>query len=157
MTETDEVIPAQPVLSGEVLESEHDPMFDEYEGAGMAMIQRLRLGMIRDITKNGTVKVTDLGTSDRVFLNNLMTGYDISSTTKARLRIAAKTEKGLSDLTSAVGEALMKFRVEKPAAPASKRVLPEDIKPTNVVPGHMERGNIPVDFDSFMKSDPANS
>ncbi len=126
-------------------------LFDEAEETELSDIQAIRKDLtnllVRDET--GKLKVPEK-TADKVLLAQLLDGRERQVLTKARLKIASKTEENAQDLRASVAEALRTFRTSaKPATP-NDRIIPEEIlNSITPVPGEMSIGNIPMSIDEI--------
>ena len=109
--------------------------------------RRLRKALINNLAKDDKVPFDK---ADKSMLISLLSGLDSEILTRARIKVAAKTEETASNLTQLVGQALMSY---KPSAgePVKPRIttLPDTVKATNIVPGETDFGNRQITLDDL--------
>ena len=140
-----------PVEGEFVPHEETQSPFDPKELVGIQRIQEMRMRMLNELAADGK---TPGDKEDRAFLLSLMKGYEESAANRAKIKVAQGIEQGITDLHEAVGEALLRHRVEKPEeAPAELRVLPSSITPTQMVPGLTDVGTQVLDFRQILDTE----
>lgn len=126
-------------------------LFDAEEETELSDIQAIRKDLTNLLIKDetGKLKVPEK-TADKVLLAQLLDGRERQVLTKARLKIASKSEENAQDLRANVAEVLRAFKSSaKPATPGDRNIPEEILKAVTPVPGEMSIGNIPMSIDEI--------
>lgn len=128
-----EVLPAVDTENG---------LFSEADATILQETRRIRQSMIQELAKDNPLPQEK---SDRVLLAALLSDQESAVMGKTRLKVQAKTNEAVTNLTGAIGQALAQHKVIKPARTHLKDVeLPSHIQLTDLVPGEMDVGNLPL-------------
>jgi len=115
-----------------------DPVFNPVDAAILKNNRDLKINLIKKLTPNGNLPADKDQTTA---LLALMSSLDSEVLTRARIRVAAKTENGVSDLRALVAQALLNKPVKKPQAFSPKAIeAPAGMKFAQPVPGAMDVG-----------------
>lgn len=115
-------------------------------------IREIRMGLTKLLTRDDEGNlVIPKSTSEKVLLTGLLDGIEREVLTRARLKVSSDEAAATTDLKGAMVEMLKAHaaRRARPAA-AEERVLPEIVRPENVVPGEMDIGNNPLTLADVM-------
>ena len=125
-----EVIPAE----------KSDGVFSSEDLAILSQNRRLRQSLIRSLTDG--IKIPE-DKADKAMLIQLMNGTDAEIISRARVKVAAKSEEALTDVRNLVAQALLQHnnRTIKPLA-LQDLEPPSSIKARELVPGETEIGTI---------------
>ena len=117
---------------------QEDGVFSADDTALLNETKQLRMTLIRSLAGEGHVPINK---SDKIMLTQLLNDVDGQIVSRARTKIAAKTEENNGNITAMIAQALMKHRVGS-AVPAAERVLdlPKEISAGEIVPGEMDQG-----------------
>ena len=115
-----------------------DGVFSAEDSALLNETKQLRMTLIRNLAGDGKVPIDK---SDKIMLTQLLNDVDGQIVSRARTKIAAKTEENNSNVTALIAQALMKHRVGN-GTPAAERSLdlPKEISAGVIVPGEMDQG-----------------
>lgn len=147
MTEHAHTIPA---LEAEILdaeEGEQDAIFNAEDNQILRSNRDLRRKMIALIMPEDKLPAEKEKLSA---LMSLMKDLDNEVLTRARIKVAVKSEENATNLNAMVCKALLQHKVgaNGPAA-ASQRVLPSHLQITDIVPGEMDIGVIGVTMEEL--------
>lgn len=133
----------QPTPEVELLPADTDHgLFTQDDADTLRNIKRLRQTLINELAKDNKLPQEK---SDRILLSQLLNDQESAVIAKTRLKVAAKSNEAVTNLTGLIGQALAKHKVEiKPRTDMSTVQLPAEIELTNVVPGEMDIGNLPL-------------
>jgi len=132
------------------LNAEEDTVFNSEDTSILLNNRRIRTMMLTSLIKDGKPPVTN---EDQKLALALMKDLDGEVLTRAKIKVASKTEQGLTNLTTLVGKALASYRPAEHVPVASdKRQLPGSIKPSNVVPGEMDVGMLPLTIEDITQT-----
>lgn len=125
-----------------------DDLFSADDKSILEQNNAIRKKMLAELCKSTGIPV---GEEDRKLALTLMKDLDASIYTRARVAVARGTEKGITNLTAVVGKALLSYHPDHvPAAPAASRVLPKTIEVTDLVPGEMDIGLLPLKVEDLV-------
>lgn len=128
-----EVIPAS---------QEADDIFSSEDLAALNENRKLRRALIRMLSKGDKLPEDK---ADKTALIQLMAAADAEILTRARIKVAAKSEEAANNLANAVGSALKNFKIPpRPVITKEAFEVPAHIKAPTPVPGNMDIGNIPL-------------
>lgn len=132
----EQVSPTIEVLPPE--ESQSDPLFNRTDLDILAENRALRKALIGQLAPKGRLPMDK---SDKTMLLALMNGLDSEVLTRARIKVAAKTEESVNDIRAMVSHALLNCSIPR-AKPFSEADLkePDHIKFKPPVPGQMDIG-----------------
>jgi len=130
--------------------SPSDGLFSEEDTLALNANRSLRRLLINSLSPTGKVPEDK---ADKSMLIQLMNGMDSEIIGRARLKVAAKTDENVTNLTGLVAQALMKHKVNAPVRTGPREVtLPATIKVTNPVPGEMDQGVVRVTLEEIQNS-----
>ena len=127
--------------SVEVLPRESaDGPFSSSDLALLSENRNLRRELIKQLAPSGKVPIDK---ADKSMLLNLINGMDAEIIARARVKVAAKTEEALTNITAMVGQALLQHKAV-PVADISDEALelPSHVNVPEPVPGQMDIGVI---------------
>lgn len=128
--------------TGATVKDSGDGLFSADDLASLKENRRLRKALVTALAGDGKVPADR---SEKTMLISLMAGIDNEIIGRARLKVAAKTEEQMTNLTGLITQTLLHCKVEPiPNAPPRNMSLPDSIKTGPVVPGEMATGLAPV-------------
>lgn len=135
--ETVEVIPAP----------QSDGAFTSDDLATLNETRRLRKMLIGQLMQEGKIPEDK---ADKALLTNLLNGLDAEVISRARVKVAAKTEEAVSDVRSMVAHALLQHRTNRPG-PFSHKELepPSHVQFRETVPGETDIGFINLKIEDI--------
>ena len=150
------------VTEGEIVEVD---IITEEGAAGDGVFQAEDLSILKR-NQNPRALIIDTLTSgrtqipgdraDRAFLSEMLKDMDSEVHSRTRVKVAARVEAGAANLADIVGRAMADFRVGmENAVPPSQETLtkvPSHVPPVHLVPGHLDKGSIPIKMDDLVGS-----
>jgi hypothetical protein len=117
--------------------SETNEVFTAEEVAELAVVQRIRGNLLKQLTVDGTVVPPN--TADKVLLATLLDGSDRQILTRVKMRHDKKANEGNAAATAMVAQLLrsLNSRTYEPASPED-RVVPESLQERTFVPGELD-------------------
>ena len=115
-----------------------DGVFGVEDTEILAETRTLRRQLIKQLAING--KLPD-DKSDKIMLTQLLNDLDGQVISRARTKIAAKTEDNNTNMNALIAQALMKHRVGTPNPLATQDMtLPKEFSAGEIVPGETSQG-----------------
>lgn len=131
--------------------SQGDDLFSAEDNRVLSQNRALRrrlIGLLTE-TSSGSVVIPE-DKADKALLVNLLNATDSEIMGRARLKVAAKTEEAMTNMTGVVAEALRQCKIERPVATGERLIsLPRHITIDDIVPGEMEIGVINVTLEEL--------
>jgi hypothetical protein len=132
------------------LNTDEDSAFNQEDTGILLNNRRIRTMMLTNLIKDGKPPVTN---EDQKLALALMKDLDNEVLTRAKIKIASKTEQGITNLASLVGKALVSYRPsENVFVSKEKRRLPDSVKLTDAVPGEMDVGMLPLKLSDITET-----
>ncbi len=128
--------------TSDALEAKSRTLFSGKELDTLTEVDQVRAKLIDILVKDekGNFKVPG-STSEKVLLAQLLDGRDKTVMSVAKVRVADKAAESAKDFNAMAAAVLLNHRAPtRKKAEKHQQTLPEDIKPTNVVPGETAIG-----------------
>ena len=124
-----------------------DGAFTSDDIATLNETRRLRKQLNGQLTQGGKLPEDK---SDKILLTNLINGLDAEVLSRARVKVAAKTEEAMTDVRNLVAQALLRHNTARPVQVTHKDLEP----PTHVsfretVPGETDIGFINLTIEDI--------
>ena len=117
-----------------------DGPFSSDDIATLNETRRLRKLLVKQLVKDNQIPEDK---SDKILLVNLINGLDAEVMTRARVKVAAKTEEALTDVRHFVAQALLQHNSRRPKTITSAAFEPPPgVERKTLVPGEAEIGVI---------------
>lgn len=125
-------------------------LFNEEDHDILKNNRRVRTMLLNALVKDGEIPKD---TEAQKMALAIMKDLDAEVLTRAKIKVASKTEQGITNLASLVGKALSSYRPGTPLPiTTEQRRLPDAIRPSNIVPGEMDIGMLPLTLDDVQET-----